>query len=165
MFEGWFGSEADFQSQLSSSLISCPLCGDKTIVKMLSAPRINFGVPQPNSSQLPSRPPVPSRSNAHTTTPSARATHVTPLDPDPSLSLSEASLQVAWLTMVRYVVANTEDVGNQFAEEARKMHYGDADERGIRGQATHDETEALLEEGIAILPMPPLPAGLTGPLQ
>jgi len=80
------------------------------------------------------------------------------------LSERNTELQAAWLKMVRHVVANTEDVGNQFAEEARKIHYGEAKERGIRGQATRDETEALLEEGIAILPVT-LPSGLTGPLQ
>jgi hypothetical protein len=68
------------------------------------------------------------------------------------------------LQMVRHVMANTEDVGTQFAEEARKIHYGEADHRNIRGQASREETEALLEEGIDILPLP-VPAGLKEPLQ
>jgi hypothetical protein len=66
--------------------------------------------------------------------------------------------------MVRQVMAHTEDVGERFAEEARRMHYGEADERAIRGQATLEQTEELLDEGIAVLPLP-LPDGLKGPLQ
>lgn len=65
---------------------------------------------------------------------------------------------------VREVIAKTEDVGERFAEEARKMHYGEAEERGIRGQATPEQTEALLDEGIAVMPLP-MPAALKETLQ
>ena len=65
---------------------------------------------------------------------------------------------------VRHVMAHTEDVGTQFADEARKMHYGEAQERGIRGQVTREETEALLDEGIEVLALPMLES-LKGPLQ
>jgi hypothetical protein len=68
------------------------------------------------------------------------------------------------MKMVRHVMANTEDVGDRFAEEARKIHYGERDERNIRGQATREETEALLDEGIDVLPLP-VPESLRGPLQ
>jgi hypothetical protein len=74
------------------------------------------------------------------------------------------ALQAAWLQMARQIVNQTEDVGSRFAEEARKIHYGESEERGIRGQASREETEALLEEGIAVMPLP-LPEGLKGPLQ
>ena len=66
--------------------------------------------------------------------------------------------------MVRHVMANTDDVGERFAEEARRIHYGETEERGIRGQASPEETEALIEEGIAVLPLP-IPKALKGPLQ
>jgi len=62
------------------------------------------------------------------------------------------------------VLAHTEDVGPQFAEEARKIHYGESEARHIRGQATREETEALLDEGIEVLPLP-VPENLKGPLQ
>lgn len=68
------------------------------------------------------------------------------------------------MQMVRRVMANTEDVGERFAEEARKIHYGESDERGIRGQATPEETEALLDEGIAVVPLP-VPPGFKDTLQ
>jgi hypothetical protein len=70
------------------------------------------------------------------------------------VSMPDASLQAAWLKMVRYVMANTDDVGERFAEEARRIHYGETEERSIRGQASREETEALLEEGIGVLPLP-----------
>jgi hypothetical protein len=69
-----------------------------------------------------------------------------------------------WLKAIRHVLANTEDVGERFADEVRCIHYGEADERGIRGQATADEREALREEGIEVMPLP-LPAALKEPLQ
>jgi hypothetical protein len=167
-FEGWFGSEADFQSQLVRGLVECPLCADKTITKMLSAPRLNLGATQPASEVAAEQPAAASSSTvpvSDAATP-AQDGAMPPLTDLTTSLLSERNteLQAAWLKMVRHVVANTEDVGNQFAEEARKIHYGEAKERGIRGQATRDETEALLEEGIAILPVT-LPSGLTGPLQ
>jgi hypothetical protein len=79
-------------------------------------------------------------------------------------NMSAAQLQAAWMQMVKHVVANTEDVGAQFSEEARKMHYGETEQRNIRGQATPEETQELLEEGIQVMPLP-LPESLKGPLQ
>jgi hypothetical protein len=75
-----------------------------------------------------------------------------------------AQMQAAWMQLVKQVMANTEDVGERFAEEARKIHYGESEERGIRGQASREETQELLEEGIGVLPLP-IPKGLKGPLQ
>lgn len=132
-FEGWFGSEADFQDQLGRGLVECPLCGDATVSKMLSAPRLNLG-----SGKEPQRQDV--------------------------VAAPEATMQAAWMKMVRHVIANTEDVGGRFPEEARRMHYGETEERGIRGQASPDETQALLEEGIGVLPLP-IPKALKEPLQ
>ena len=72
--------------------------------------------------------------------------------------------QAQWMKMVRHVLAHTEDVGVRFADEARRIHYRDAAERGIRGQATPDEREALRDEGIDVMPLP-VPAALKEPLQ
>jgi hypothetical protein len=66
--------------------------------------------------------------------------------------------------MARQVLAHTENVGERFAEEARRMHYGEAEERAIRGQASREEAVALMEEGIEVLPLP-LPAALKETLQ
>jgi hypothetical protein len=72
--------------------------------------------------------------------------------------------QAQWLKAIRHVLANTEDVGERFADEARRIHYGEAAERGIRGQATAGEREALHDEGIEVMPLH-LPAALKEPLQ
>jgi hypothetical protein len=75
-----------------------------------------------------------------------------------------ADPQALWLKAIRHVLASTEDVGERFADEARRIHYGEADERGIRGLASADEREALRDEGIEVMPLP-LPAALKEPLQ
>lgn len=139
-FEGWFASEEDYTSQVERGLLECPLCADKTVQKLPSAPRINLGASEVPAASAVSKP--------------------------QSLVTGDAAqaLQAAWLQMARQIVSQTEDVGGRFAEEARKIHYGETEERGIRGQASREETEALLEEGIAVMPLP-LPEGFKGPLQ
>jgi hypothetical protein len=74
------------------------------------------------------------------------------------------AVQADWLKMARHVMANTEDVGSHFAEVARQMHYGETEERSIRGQTSREEALALVEEGISVMPLP-IPDALKGPLQ
>ncbi|MBC7436041.1 MAG: DUF1178 family protein [Bdellovibrionales bacterium] len=153
-FEGWFASEEDFRSQLQRGLVECPMCGDSTITKMLSAPRLNFGAATPARERRAAGAEgagQPGQSGGN------EATQEVVAAPD-------ATVQAAWMKMVRQVMSNTEDVGDRFPEEARRIHYGEAQERGIRGQATMAETEALIEEGIGVLPLP-LPKALKGTLQ
>lgn len=136
-FEGWFASEDDFVSQSARALVQCPLCGDSQVQKKLSAPRLNLV--------------------------SSRHEHAAPIAAA-TPTQGEKALMTAWLELSRRLVAQTQDVGTQFAEEARKMHYGETAERAIRGQTTTDEARALIDEGIDVLPML-LPASLKGPLQ
>lgn len=146
-FEGWFASEDDYQTQRARDLVECPVCGDNTIQKLLSAPRLNL-----LTSRLEPQP--------IQTEPVAASHDLVPMtDAAPVPMPHEA--QLAWLKMVQHVMANTEDVGNGFAEEARKMHYGETEERNIRGQVSLEETHSLLEEGIPVMPLP-LPAALKG---
>jgi len=156
VFEGWFGSEDDFQDQRQRGLVQCPLCGDDHIEKRLSAPRLNLGAREPvaatGSSGTPASPspvlsgaPLPSQ---------------LPFD----ASVLPPALQAAWMQLARKIVASTEDVGGRFAEEARRMHHGEVEERAIRGQATAEEAVELLEEGIAVMPLP-LPAAAKETLQ
>jgi hypothetical protein len=161
-FEGWFGSQADYDSQRAQGLVMCPVCNDSDITKMLSAPRLNLGhgaAPDPSPAQG-----APAAGAGGT--PSGRAVDVPTSEPTLPEVAPEAlqQLQAAMVKMVRHVMANTEDVGTQFAEEARKIHYGERDERNIRGQATREETEALIEEGIDVMALP-VPEHLKGPLQ
>ena len=188
-FEGWFGSEEDYQGQLARGLIECPLCGDAQIIKMLSAPRINLGKsrePSRSSGSDPAQPPVDTESastvNSATAVASPETNHESSVHRDllPALMPSHLpsqegqnnrpmsaevafAMQAAWTQMARQVMAHTEDVGGDFAEEARKIHYGETKERAIRGQATQDETLELIEEGIDIMPLP-IPQSLKRPL-
>lgn len=77
---------------------------------------------------------------------------------------AKRELQTLWMKAVRHVMANTEDVGRNFAEEARKIHYREAPERNIRGTVSREETEALAEEGIDVMPLP-IPDGFKDTLQ
>ncbi len=142
-FEGWFGSEDDFKSQLARGLVQCPMCGDAQIRKGLSAPRLNL------------------RSASGVEAPLPMASKVAPTADD---VVSLQSVQAAWLHAARQVMARTEDVGQRFASEARRMHYGEIKERAIRGQASPEQTAELLDEGIAVLPLL-LPDGVAEPLQ
>lgn len=138
-FEGWFASDEDYTSQVERGLLECPLCADTAVRKLPSAPRLNFGAVE---AQVPAK-----------------------TEKQPVVAGDPAqALQAAYLQLARRIVSETEDVGERFAEEARKIHYGETEERGIRGQASREETEALMEEGIAVMPLP-LPEGLKGPLQ
>ena len=134
-FEGWFGSEEDFSEQCERRLIECPICADASITKLLSAPRLNLGAVVPQA-----------------------------LAEAPTLAAPEQALQAALMAVAKRIVAQTDDVGEQFADEARKIHYGETPERGIRGVATVAQTRELLEEGIAVMPLP-LPEVLKGRLQ
>ncbi|HEY6135698.1 MAG TPA: DUF1178 family protein [Rubrivivax sp.] len=135
-FEGWFASEDDFLAQNGSGLIECPLCADRVVSRLPSAPRLNL----------------------------SGTREATPAETSKAVAPAAADLQVLWLQAVRRAIENTDDVGDRFAEEARRIHYGETDARGIRGQTTAEERVALREEGIEVLSLP-LPAALKGTLQ
>lgn len=134
-FEGWFGSEQDFQSQLQRGLLTCSLCGNAQVRKALSAPRINLGV-------------------RDTSAPASRqpGACAPPMLSDPAQGPLPTTASV--LQWARQAAAQAEDVGSQFADEARRIHRGDAPERPIKGQASADQTLQLLEEGVPVLPLP-----------
>ena len=167
IFEGWFASEDDYQSQLTRGLVACPMCGDTALEKQLSAPRLNLGA------SPPARPSQPAPASAAATAAGVARPQAGDAGaglPGPSLAaprsdeISPQELQAGWLKMARHVMANTEDVGGHFAEVARQMHYGETEERSIRGQTSPQEAMALLEEGISVLPLP-IPDALKEPLQ
>jgi len=157
-FEGWFASEDDFQSQLVRGLVECPMCADKGIQKMPSAPRLNFGAQQALSTAA-SNAPVASAASA----PDA-STASTELVANASGAGPSHEQQAAFLKALRHVLANTQDVGDKFASQARRMHYGEVEARNIRGQASPREVIELMEEGIAVIPLP-MPAALKETLQ
>jgi len=123
LFEGWFSDDGDFQHQVQTGFLSCPVCSDRQIARRLSAPRLNVGA----------RPP-------------AGALAGTAEDSGPT----ELDRQRLWLEVARHVVATTADVGNQFSEVARQMHSGETPARAIRGQATLTEVVSLLQDGVPV---------------
>ncbi len=140
-FEGWFASEDDFLVQRKKAQVQCPICGDAQVTKKLSAPRLNL-----SSARGEPHGPAPAEQ-------SVAAHAAQSVDP-----------MAAWLQMSRKLAEQTTDVGARFAEEARKIHYGEVPEHAIRGQASAQETRELLEEGIPVMPLL-LPEGAKGSLQ
>lgn len=136
-FEGWFASEEDFHQQLGRGLLSCPLCGDTQVRKMLSAPRLNLGR---------AREEAPARAGAEEGMVEMGRT------------APGSELQGRLLRAMRELMSKTEDVGERFADEARAMHHGEMAQRNIRGRTTPEVAMELIEEGIDVMPLPALPA-------
>jgi len=123
-FEGWFQSQANYDSQLESGLISCPHCGSTRIRRVPSAVHL--------------------AKQAVTPEPASK-----PLQID-----TRSGIRAAYQQLVSVIVANSEDVGKDFAQEARKIHYMEVPSRSIHGEASADDYETLREEGIDVLRLP-----------
>ncbi|WP_043838150.1 DUF1178 family protein [Muricoccus aerilatus] len=139
-FDGWFKDSAAFEKGAAAGFVDCPICGDTKVRRDLMAPAIGKARPEP----APAEPPPPA---AATPEPPA----VTTAGPMPAQLLS--LLQ----RMRAEVEKNCDHVGRDFAEEARRMHRGESERRGIYGEATADEAEALAEEGIEVGQIPWVP--------
>ncbi|MGA2792860.1 MAG: DUF1178 family protein [Roseiarcus sp.] len=132
-FESWFPDSGSYETQARRGLIACPVCASTRVAKAIMAPAIVGG-------QKAERRPIEA-------------------SPAPVALLDERQRRLR--EMARHlrdeIVANTDDVGRKFPEEARAIHEGDAPARSIRGQATPDEARALIDEGVGVLPLPFLP--------
>jgi len=129
-FDGWFASSDGFDDQVARNLVLCPVCGSHDVEKALMTPG------------------VPARSNRGMEP--VAALHA-PLDP-------KAQAMVDMIRKLRtHVEDNADYVGDKFAESARRIHYGEEEQRGIYGEATIDEARELHDEGVEVLPLPKLP--------
>jgi hypothetical protein len=142
-FEAWFADSAAFDRQAKRREISCPRCGTTRVEKALMAPSIakrsrRRRAPKPAAPA--SAAPAGSQAQAET---HRLAAH--------------GELATAMRKLRTEIEAKSEYVGPRFPEEARKIHYDEAPARGIYGEATHEEAQALAEEGIEFFPLPPLP--------
>jgi len=144
-FEGWFASGDELSRQQQAGLLACPTCGSHGVQRRPSAPRLNVSGLKEQAS-LPSAAAEPHEEFN-----------------GPAAEVAEA-LHAAYLQVVRQVIERTENVGERFADEARRIHHGDAPERAIRGQATAQERTELREEGIETMALP-VPDWLDGPMQ
>lgn len=129
-FEGWFTNSAVFDEQAAKHVLDCPVCGDTDVTKAIMAPAIGKST---------ERPPEPSVQNAQ---------------PD------HGKIRQFMAGYRKFIEANAEYVGTKFTEEARKIHYGEAEERHIYGESTLKEARELVEEGVEIAPVPPDPEDL-----
>jgi len=136
-FEGWFGSAADFDSQRGRKLLSCPSCGSANVSRVPSAARVNLGAPEPKPATQPAKTPAKT--------------------PDMEGKDPFAVAQMLYSRMLDELLTKSEDVGREFPSEARKIFYKEASARAIRGQATNEEHQDLVDEGIPVarLPVPP----------
>ena len=142
-FEGWFASAEDFSSQRDRGLVSCPSCATADVQRIPSAARVNFGAQPPKPARPPAQP-APTAQQAKT--------------PDMEGKDPFAIAQMLYSRMLDDLFTKTEDVGAKFPEEARKIFYEEAPARAIRGQATAEEHDALIEEGIPVARFP-IPRG------
>lgn len=133
-FEAWFRDGATYEAQVSAGDIACPVCGDTRIAKAPMAPRIAKGPL--------GEPAAAGRSDTGTSAADSRTLMV------------EDPLRAQLDAMRRHVEENCEAVGDKFAEEARKIHYGEAQHRDIYGQATDAEAAELAEEGVEFAQVP-----------
>ncbi len=139
-FEGWFRSAEDCARQQKAGLLTCPECGSHDIEKRPSAPNVARSTPETDAAGLPeTRPPVhrhvPARMHA---------------------SGVEERMHRFLKDLRREVEKRCEYVGRRFPEEVRRIHYGETEKRGIYGEATPEESRALREEGIEVIPLPGL---------
>lgn len=135
-FEIWFSKSADYDEQAPKGLIACPYCGDSHVEKAIMAPNISTSRKKEKRAQ-----------QRHAASGKAMA-----------------MLDKAAQTLRDEIAANCEDVGDKFADEARAIHYGEREARGIYGQASAKDARALREEGIEAISLPDAIAPKKGPL-
>ena len=138
-FEGWFASGDEFARQQERSLVTCPICDDAHVERLPSA---RVSVPKGAA-----------RDNAPAPEPAA--------DVRDDTQTAALGLPAEAIARLREIVRKTENVGRRFPEEARKIHYQEVSPRAIRGQASRDEAQALIEEGIEFASLPPFLTGDT----
>lgn len=131
-FEAWFQNSSAFEKQAESGLLACPECGSAEVSRALMAPAL----------QGTKREVVPAPETE------------TQTSEQKQVATTEAALKQQLLMLRRKIEANFDNVGSKFAEEARKIHHGDSDPRGIYGDTTPEEREALADEGIEIGTIP-----------
>ena len=158
-FEGWFRNSDDFDTQKEKSLISCPVCGSSHVEKKLMAPAVStarsrdarVGSDQVAGTQDMPKAPAPMAAGRGTDANPVQQAALMPQD------VRQKEVLEALRTLRKSMVEASDYVGKDFPEEARRMHYGETEERNIYGESSLEEAKALLDEGIDILPLPILP--------
>jgi hypothetical protein len=147
-FDGWFKDSATFDRQAALGLVECPTCGNAKVERALMAPsvstRLALPAPAAEAERQAEAPAVPTPAPV-------------PALPPQAMARLPAQMVAVLQRMRAEVEKNCDYVGPGFAEEARRMHRGESDKRGIYGETTPDEAESLAEEGIQIASIPWVP--------
>jgi len=149
-FESWFANSAAHDKQAKRGLVTCPVCGSAKVEKALMAPRLARADTPPTRKAAPPQPAPASPAEA------APAATQAPT-PVAMISPQEREFRQKLRELRDHLVKNAENVGPRFPEEARKMHYGEAEHRSIYGVASPKDAKALHDEGIEFSPLPVLP--------
>ncbi len=147
-FESWFQDSAAFDSQAKRKLVSCPLCDSVKVEKAIMAPRIVGKKGRERAEPVPTPAATPA-AEAPAAVPAPGAT--------PLLMAQERELRAKIKELRDHIVKNADNVGEKFANEARKMHYGEIEHRPIYGEASPEEAKSLIDEGVEVSPLPVLP--------
>jgi hypothetical protein len=156
-FEGWFRNSEDFEGQCARRLVTCPACGSAEVRKALMAPAVATSRKKDNRppEQLPAAEAPSANVSASGQMPvsdaGAQSAALIPND------LRQKEVLEALRLIRSHILETSENVGSGFADEARKIHYGEAEQRSIYGQTTPADAQELMEEGIAVVPLPSLP--------
>jgi hypothetical protein len=154
VFESWFANSAAYDKQAKRSLVTCPVCGSAKVEKAIMAPslaRADAAGPQPPGPSPAPPKPVPPPVQPAPMPP------IPPKTPVAMMSSTERELRQKLKELRDHITKNANYVGPRFPEEARKIHYGEAEHRSIYGEASLEEAKQLHEEGIEFHPLPILP--------
>jgi hypothetical protein len=134
-FESWFRDAEGYETQARAGFVTCPVCGTAKVTKALMAPAVRTSKKASPDKMLP-----------------------TPTEEKlPVVTGQDKAMREVLRALHEHVRKTTADVGDRFAEEALKIHHGEAETRAIRGRASADEARRLIEEGVPFSPLPPLP--------
>jgi len=159
IFDGWFKNSAAFEAQKDKGLLCCPICNSIQVDRALMTPSIQ-GTKKSKDVDMPPQTPAPTASaNTPQKIESSKTQTISAAQAQEASKILQQQLDFL-REFKKQVKENTEDVGNSFAEEARKIHYKEAEPRNIRGETTAKEAKELNEEGINFLPIPDLPEDL-----
>jgi len=131
-FDAWFGSSEDYERQRKRGFVECPACGSKKVSKALMAPGVSGARKIAGTIQVAQM-------------------------PGPNMPQIPPEMMEQLRKIKKHVEVNSENVGDKFPEEARKIHYGEAEARGIYGKASLEDAVSLAEEGVEVMPIPDLP--------
>jgi hypothetical protein len=156
-FEAWFASSAAFDRQAKRGQIACPRCGTAKVHKSLMAPNIIKGVKRVRAEKAAEKAAEKVAEKAGAEPPAVAPQPVPPPAAETHRLAAHGELAKAMRKLRAEIQSKSEYVGPRFPEEARKIHYEEAPARGIYGEATREEAQALAEEGIEFFPLPSLP--------